>query len=75
LKLADDAPLHLHEPKGHFDTNMTLACVVIEIIISLIPLIDTSVDQTMCSVAVYAASTMIQYPTGGAVIWLARDTG
>jgi hypothetical protein len=45
LKLADDAPLHLHEPKGHFDTNMTLACVVIEIIISLIPLIDTSVDQ------------------------------
>jgi hypothetical protein len=29
LRLTEDAPLHLHEPKGHFDMNTTLARVEI----------------------------------------------
>jgi hypothetical protein len=45
LRLTEDAPLHLHEPKGHFDMNTTLARVEIEVIVSLLQLINTSVDR------------------------------
>jgi hypothetical protein len=35
LRLTENAPLNLHKPKGHFDTNTTLARVEIEVIVSL----------------------------------------
>jgi hypothetical protein len=44
LRLAEDSPLHLHEPKGHFDPNTTLASVEIEIVVSLLQSIKTRVD-------------------------------
>ena len=44
LRLAENSPLHLHESKGHFDTNTALASVEIEIIVSFVQSIDAAVD-------------------------------